>query len=772
MAPSVPKRKYSTTKRIGNNRGERKIGSSRAQKVSLASVEEDLKSSLCSRECLKKLNVGAILMKRFKAWGSSQYEERASWILENLTEYYNEETDKFETKLCGQSICNGCYAVGLGYSKRRIEELKSDIRSTGIISEVFNVPCRGRSSAVHGNRVRVLRTGLGMQATESVFQKYVQESGGTQPHRQCQRQSDKTMVPLVLLPMNTRREDVFHAVIAEVQKITMKGAPGPCSFYRMWHMQYTHVQIPPHSRFSKCQICWEYRTCSEASTTNPTQKQLVREHLNLHQALQVEEQRDYWKAKNNAILYPNESMCLIVDGMDQNTTMVPKLRQAVEGIEGRYVKTHLCGMLVHGEGLYSDVWIDSHHKHDSNQVVTSIMHVISDVRTRRGGKLPLVLHIQADNCGRENKNQYMFAFCAVLVGLRYFAKVYLSFLLVGHTHEDIDQRFSVISGTLKHQDIDSLQELLELIKKGASHTEAFATSRHLEYMWDWKEFITPYLYSGLNIFVGISKKHHFKFYLKDNKPVVQTKDYAHDPIWDPVDGSQCLNEVPNQGLKPNFAQVHEANDQELKALEDFIRMKEKCIMKLMYVERNLRAIEDTKWLMQYLKEFPRKDKAIPWEQSKFWPDMREGNDHASREQDGNALDGSQPLRSNASIVETGSTVLEHLPPILQRGYFGPRRGKPQNKTSKPTKKQRPNSKELSPSPNVDVDDPFPEFDPFTDVEVGQFVTMNSSTEDKESGIPFFLGRVSGMKNVSTTSGSMKIIWYWPKPTSQQDNPGM
>ena len=33
-------------------------------------------------------------------------------------------------------------------------------------------------------------------------------------------------------------------------------------------------------------------------------------------------------------------------------------------------------------------------------------------------------------------------------------------------------------------------------------------------------------------------------------------------------------------------------------------MKEKCIMKFMYVEHNLRAIEDTKWLMQYLKEFP------------------------------------------------------------------------------------------------------------------------------------------------------------------------
>ena len=108
-------------------------------------------------------------------------------------------------------------------------------------------------------------------------------------------------------------------------------------------------------------------------------------------------------------------MCLIVDGMDQNTTMVPKLRQAVKRIEGQYVKIHLCGVFVHGEGLYSDVWIDSHHKHDSNQVVTSIMHVIDDVRTRRGSKLPLVLCIQANNCGRENKTSTCLLFVLYLL---------------------------------------------------------------------------------------------------------------------------------------------------------------------------------------------------------------------------------------------------------------------------------------------------------------------------------------------------------------------
>ena len=78
-------------------------------------------------------------------------------------------------------------------------------------------------------------------------------------------------------------------------------------------------------------------------------------------------------------MFPTQSLCLIVDGMDQNMAMVPKLHQLVKGIKSRYVKIHLCGILVHGVGLYTDIWVDTHHKHDSNQVVTLIMNVLQDI---------------------------------------------------------------------------------------------------------------------------------------------------------------------------------------------------------------------------------------------------------------------------------------------------------------------------------------------------------------------------------------------------------
>ena len=88
------------------------------------------------------------------------------------------------------------------------------------------------------------------------------------------------------------------------------------------------------------------------------------------------------------------------------------------------MKTHLCGVLVHGVALYTHLWFDAHHAHDSNQVVTSLAKVLGDVRSRKGS-LPPVLRIQADNCGRKNKNKYMFAYCASLVALGYFREVRL-----------------------------------------------------------------------------------------------------------------------------------------------------------------------------------------------------------------------------------------------------------------------------------------------------------------------------------------------------------
>ena len=70
------------------------------------------------------------------------------------------------------------------------------------------------------------------------------------------------------------------------------------------------------------------------------------------------------------------------------------------------------------------------------------------------------------------------------------------------------------------------------------------------------------------------------------------------------------------------------------------------------------------------------------------------------------------------------------------------------------------------------ENPFPEFDPFTDVQVGHFVAMNTSIEDREVGIPFFLGKVIKVRGHSIKTKTMMVSWYSPKSTIMQDEPGM
>ena len=173
-----------------------------------------------------------------------------------------------------------------------------------------------------------------------------------------------------------------------------------------------------------------------------------------------------------------------------------------------------------------------------------------------------------------------------------------------------------------------------------------------------------------------------------------------------------------------------------------------------------------------LEAIPKMNKSAMWEQMHFWPPALNASNMASMQQsDSNGHD-LEHFPSIVESVETETTVLNHLPPILPRGYFGPQRKKPQTTASRPVKKPRPSTTEASIATERDLEDVFPEFDLFTDMKVGHMVAMNTSNEDREVGIPFFLRKIAVRKNVSSTSGSMKIIWYWPKPTSQQDDPGM
>jgi hypothetical protein len=56
-----------------------------------------------------------------------------------------------------------------------------------------------------------------------------------------------------------------------------------------------------------------------------------------------------------------------------------------------------------------------------------------------------------NNCVKDNKNHHLLAFIFWLTAQRVFDEVQLGFLVVQHTHKDIDGRFGYLSKKLKER---------------------------------------------------------------------------------------------------------------------------------------------------------------------------------------------------------------------------------------------------------------------------------------------------------------------------------
>jgi hypothetical protein len=129
------------------------------------------------------------------------------------------------------------------------------------------------------------------------------------------------------------------------------------------------------------------------------------------------------------------------------------------------------------------------------------------------------------------------------------------------------------------------------------------STRHLENVRDWKLFITLHLFTRGDIIPGITFLHLMRFYMENGVTHVQYKHFSKD-AWGPTEGHVCLRSLSNKEEKPVLAEVHHAEERELKALDEFIAYKTRCVERLQNVEKNLQAIVEIEWLKEYLEHFP------------------------------------------------------------------------------------------------------------------------------------------------------------------------
>jgi hypothetical protein len=271
--------------------------------------------------------------------------------------------------------------------------------------------------------------------------------------------------------------------------------------------------------------------------------------------------------------YPKEYLSIIHDKMDKTKTSIPRLRVKSKSVAGTNLGLSLTGMLTHGHStggfghfslpfvhmgsqftitslakclrdledphldMYGDLLYESGSSRNtlSNALLQNSIYskcrVYKDAFLSLNGSsknqnldfkpLPPHLLLQLDNAASDNKNCYVFMFLSLLTALGVFITIEVGFLLVGHTHEDIDGTYGRMSSNLKSKDIYSLPEMMDTYR--TIEEKRVFPPKLIDKVYDFKSFLNGYIKEGKNALVGHLNVQYFQFLVLNDVPIMRYK---------------------------------------------------------------------------------------------------------------------------------------------------------------------------------------------------------------------------------------------------------
>ena len=287
---------------------------------------------------------------------------------------------------------------------------------------------------------------------------------------------------------------------------------------------------------------------------------------------------------------------LIMDGMDQAKTRLPHFPRNPKYMDDKQcIEYHLMGTLVFGYGLdgcYVDWNVKQQFPDDSNALLTSLertLRRIQRARLDREEPLPEVLYLQLDNVS-SNKNHWLLAYCFWLVQQGIFQKVKISYLLVGHTHENIDQFFSRVSYGLRNEKAMTLPQMMNIVKSCATPTPDSLVETEMVDFKGWLDTMDP-----INVH---NMKQQQIFVVKRNaedKVILKAKRYSNSAFYG--EEIEYLRNIPNEVERRKvfpvaFKEQRGADDGNTSGSEASKKRKKKSLHELLVETHELLRKED------------------------------------------------------------------------------------------------------------------------------------------------------------------------------------
>jgi hypothetical protein len=291
-----------------------------------------------------------------------------------------------------------------------------------------------------------------------------------------------------------------------------------------------------------------------------------------HVFLQQFERRAYAYKQMLAYSESKDFLSCIIDTSTQFPYHIPYTRQQYKDLDSSTtLKQSLTAVHFHGRDTYifpSSKFV----KGGSNWTIQCLLEALSSEAHKEGHvNFPRTWFIQMDNCSGDNKNKFVFSFLSTLVAKGYFDTIVVSFLPVGHTHEDVDQLFSILAARLALNGIHLSREEFDALlrdpppnsKEATKQPKSFKVTR-LRATGDYKKFLGSSVPKEV---AGYRKPHCFVFDVKVKQGVrtcqMRYREYSVSETWFPLpvvrDGEVHPDDV--------YAEAEECSDAEFNLAE-------------------------------------------------------------------------------------------------------------------------------------------------------------------------------------------------------------
>ena len=432
------------------------------------SINAVASNTCCSQSCVQHFPRAKITVLRSRMYDKTTVQFKNHIKLDVHRQFHRNATGRNVVTLEGIDVCPFAWMKIMGVS------------STTFYRNAKSAAA-GHAAQNHGN------TGLRKPRSHTVVATatlgaILDRHADHMPHKTRVLPSGEKVVAKVL-PSNFKWKDQIPLVdehLADCGLLPLK-ASNLSKIRRLSYPEYYAKK--PGDNFARCSTYDDFQ--SQKKLTQPgTQASLLwSRKMQVHIDSAFAHRDLYYVNRYRSKSSPHEVVTIMHDKMDHSKTASPVLSHKVKHLDGLMkLPVAVTGILAHGhvDQRYAHYGLDL-YSHDANYTVGSFAKVLRDLEAPpksssrelfpesnshplysallRGAEmcmdplgpppdtpipakpLPPILNVQMDNAVSDNKNIYVFCFWPLLVAKCIFHEVYVNFMLVGHTHDDIDALF-------------------------------------------------------------------------------------------------------------------------------------------------------------------------------------------------------------------------------------------------------------------------------------------------------------------------------------------